>query len=91
MRATKPETTHCLILHNFHSRIICVGVELVLDHQSCPSPPGASWPPIDSQMLPLWGGRGQGRRVPGGPAESLCPKMPMGRAGEKEGQGPFCH
>lgn len=50
-------------------------------------PSGASWPRIDPQMLPWWGGRGQGRRVPGGPAESLCPKMPMGHAGEKGGEG----
>lgn len=50
---------------------------------------GASWPWIDPQMLPWWGGMGQGRRGARGPAESLYPKMPIGRAGGRRHSDPF--
>lgn len=50
-----------------------------------PLSPGASWPWIDAQMLPWWGGRGQGRRGAQGSCWISLPQNTNGTGQRKEG------
>lgn len=59
------------------------------EYQSCPSPLVPAGPGSMHRCSPGGGAGVRAGGVPGGPAESLCPKIPMGRAGGRRGRDPF--